>query len=111
MQQVTRQNRQKARCVLQRCPISVKFSNERIYFKPVKMSERLQTPLPKTDDDPFIPLLETQKEKDKARCEAWKDEVQNLLIFVSLAFKIRLKADIRMFEGRSVLSGRHCFHY
>jgi len=48
------------------------------------MNEPFQNPLPKVDRDPFIPLLETQKAKDKARCDPWKDKVQNLLIFVSL---------------------------
>ena len=43
-------------------------------------------PLPKIDGNPFTLLLEPRIEKDKARCEAWKDEVQNLLIFVSLAY-------------------------
>ena len=60
------------------------MSDECIQFQPMKPSEPFQNPLPKVDGDPFIPLLETQKAKDKARCDAWKDEVQNLLIFVSL---------------------------
>ena len=98
-------------CPIATPPVSVKFSEKLIYSKPVKMIERLQTQLPKTDDDPFIPLLEIRKEKDKARCEAWKDEVQNLLIFVSLVLISRLKTNIRMIQGRSILSSRHCFHY
>ena len=53
-----------------------------------------QYPLPKIDGNPFTLLLERRIVKDKARCEAWKDEVQNLLIFVSLASIARSKADI-----------------
>jgi len=51
----------------------------------MKLGEPPQYPLPMIDGDPFILLLESQMKKDKARCEAWKDEVQYLLIFVSLA--------------------------
>jgi len=51
----------------------------------MKLGDSPQYPLPKIDGDPFVLLLESQMKKDKARCEAWKDEVQYLLIFVSLA--------------------------
>jgi len=52
----------------------------------MKLDELPQYPLPKIDGDPFqVLLLESQMGKEKARCEAWKDEVQYLLIFVSLA--------------------------
>jgi len=43
-----------------------------------------QYPLPKIDGNPFTLLLESRVKNDIARCEAWKDEVNNLLIFVSL---------------------------
>jgi len=33
------------------------------------------------DGDPFILLLESQMKKDKARCEAWKDEVHRSIPF------------------------------
>jgi len=59
----------------------------------VKASKPFQKSPLKTDVDPFTPLLEIQKEKDKARCEAWKDEVQNLLIFVSLVPILRGRAN------------------
>jgi len=59
----------------------------------MKLSDPPQIPLPKIDGNPFTLLLEPQREKDKARCEAWKDEVQNLLIFVSLASATSPKAD------------------
>ncbi|KDR83167.1 hypothetical protein GALMADRAFT_134659 [Galerina marginata CBS 339.88] len=39
---------------------------------------------PKPDRDPWSILLEPLMEKDKIQCEAWKDEVQNLLIFAGL---------------------------
>jgi len=51
----------------------------------MRMGDPLEYPLPQIDGNPFTLLLEPRIEKDKARCEAWKDEVQNLLIFVSLA--------------------------
>lgn len=40
----------------------------------------------KPDGDHWMLLLEPLLKKDKARCDAWKDEVQNLLIFVSHVF-------------------------
>jgi len=55
-----------------------------IQFKPMRL-EASQYPLPKIDGDPFILLSESQLKKDSGRCEAWKDEVNNLLIFVSLS--------------------------
>jgi len=59
----------------------------------MKLGDPPQIPLPKIDGNPFTLLLEPQREKDKARCEAWKDEVQNLLIFVSLASATSPNAD------------------
>jgi hypothetical protein len=37
---------------------------------------------PKPDGDPWAILLKPELEADKIRCDAWKEEVQNLLIFV-----------------------------
>ncbi|KAF9478481.1 hypothetical protein BDN70DRAFT_789468, partial [Pholiota conissans] len=34
--------------------------------------------------DPWEILLKHELEADKIRCDAWKDEVQNLLIFAGL---------------------------
>ncbi|KDR78370.1 hypothetical protein GALMADRAFT_1317448 [Galerina marginata CBS 339.88] len=39
---------------------------------------------PKPEGDPWSILLEPLLKKDKIWCEAWKDEVQNLLIFAGL---------------------------
>ncbi|KAH9474541.1 hypothetical protein JR316_0013003 [Psilocybe cubensis] len=39
---------------------------------------------PKPDGDPWSILLEPLLKSDKLRCDAWKDEVQNLLIFAGL---------------------------
>ncbi|PPQ90704.1 hypothetical protein CVT25_005012 [Psilocybe cyanescens] len=39
---------------------------------------------PKPDGDTWRVVLEPLIKKDKMRCEAWKDEVQNLLIFAGL---------------------------
>ena len=57
------------------------------------MGDPPQYPLPKIDRDPFTLLLERRIVKEKARCDAWKDEVQNLLIFVSLGFAMCTIAD------------------
>jgi len=57
------------------------------------MGDPPECPLPKIDGNPFTLLLGSQMEKEKVRCEAWKDEVQNLLIFVSLASTTSPKAD------------------
>jgi len=69
-------------------------TNQCIQFKPIRLGDPLQYPLPKIDGNPFTLLLEPRIEKDKVRCEAWKDEVQHLLIFVSLASASYSKADI-----------------
>lgn len=47
-----------------------------------KCGEPYQFPLPEPIGDPWQTVLTPLMEKDKARCEAWKEEVQNLLIFV-----------------------------
>lgn len=39
-------------------------------------------PIPEPTGDPWENLLTPLLQKDKAQCDAWKDEVQNLLIFV-----------------------------
>ncbi|KDR83165.1 hypothetical protein GALMADRAFT_238997 [Galerina marginata CBS 339.88] len=39
---------------------------------------------PKLDRDPWSILLEPLMKKDKRQCDAWKEEVQNLLIFAGL---------------------------
>jgi len=67
------------------------------------MGDPPKYPLPKIDGDPFVLLLESQLKRDSGRCEAWKDEVNNLLIFVSLDFAPRPKADI-IFVRRPVFS-------
>ncbi|KIM36339.1 hypothetical protein M413DRAFT_31757 [Hebeloma cylindrosporum] len=41
-------------------------------------------PIPRSDEDPWGRLLEPLLVKDKVQCDAWKDEVQNLLIFAGL---------------------------
>lgn len=49
-----------------------------------KCSDSYRFQVPRPDGDPWELVLEPLLQKDKMRCEAWKDEVQNLLIFVSL---------------------------
>lgn len=43
-------------------------------------------PRPENSMDPWSTLLEPLLKKDGERCAIWKDEVQNLLIFVSRIF-------------------------
>jgi len=69
----------------------------------MRMGDPPKYPLPKIDGDPFVLLLESQLKRDSGRCEAWKDEVNNLLIFVSLDFAPRPKADT-IFVRRPVFS-------
>lgn len=38
--------------------------------------------VPKLDVDPFDALLKPLLERDSKQCNAWKDEVQNILVFV-----------------------------
>ena len=50
---------------------------------------------PKPEGDPWNKILAPLMEKDQIKCSAWKEEVQNLLIFVRLySFTRRLN---RMF--------------
>jgi len=62
----------------------------------MRLGDPPQCPLPKIDGNPFTLLLEPQIVKDKSRCEAWRDEVQNLLIFVSLASALHSNIDIAL---------------
>jgi len=79
------------------------YTDRSIQFKPMRMGDPPKYPLPKIDGDPFVLLLESQLKRDSGRCEAWKDEVNNLLIFVSLDFAPRPKADT-IFVRRPVFS-------
>ncbi|KAF9471694.1 hypothetical protein BDN70DRAFT_819686, partial [Pholiota conissans] len=40
--------------------------------------------LPKPDGDPWAVILKPEMETDKIQCDAWKEEVQTLLIFAGL---------------------------
>lgn len=48
-----------------------------------KCGDTFQYPIPKADGDQYEKLLGPLLKRDRVQCEAWKDEVQNLLIFVS----------------------------
>ncbi|KAH9474347.1 hypothetical protein JR316_0012805 [Psilocybe cubensis] len=41
-------------------------------------------PFPESEGDPWNCVLEPYRKNDRIQCEAWKDEVQNLLIFAGL---------------------------
>ncbi|KAF5325275.1 hypothetical protein D9619_009844 [Psilocybe cf. subviscida] len=50
----------------------------------LKLPDTRNTQTPKSDFDPFERLLKPMLEEDTAQCNAWKDEVQNILIFAGL---------------------------
>jgi len=50
------------------------------------LGQPLQNPLhppSEIDSEPFTMAMERQQAKHKTRCQVWKEEVENLLIFVS----------------------------
>ena len=47
-----------------------------------RCGQEYQYPIPKPDGNPWEVVLESLLKKDQVQCAAWKDEVQNLLIFV-----------------------------
>ncbi|KAF9472404.1 hypothetical protein BDN70DRAFT_844557 [Pholiota conissans] len=49
-----------------------------------KCGEEYEYPVPKSEGNPWEVVLEALIKKDKVQCDAWKDEVQNLLIFAGL---------------------------
>lgn len=49
----------------------------------MELKDPFEYPPKKPTGDVWEHLLEPLLERDKAQCAAWKDEVQNLLIFVS----------------------------
>ncbi|KAF9484109.1 hypothetical protein BDN70DRAFT_798383, partial [Pholiota conissans] len=51
---------------------------------PVNLDEPFEHAPPKPDGDPWAIILKPEMEVDKIQCDAWKDEVQNLLIFAGL---------------------------
>ncbi|KAF8184209.1 hypothetical protein BJ912DRAFT_927908 [Pholiota molesta] len=61
--------------------------------------EPYQYPLPAPEGDPWQILLAPILERDKAQCEAWKDEVQNLLIFAGLFSAVVTAFTIETYKG------------
>jgi hypothetical protein len=60
------------------------FANRKIQNPGIwKCGDAFQYPIPKADGDQYEKLLAPLFKRDRVQCEAWKDEVQNLLIFVS----------------------------
>ncbi|PPQ71683.1 hypothetical protein CVT26_007650 [Gymnopilus dilepis] len=49
-----------------------------------RCGQEYQYPIPKPDGNPWEVVLESLLKKDQVQCAAWKDEVQNLLIFAGL---------------------------
>lgn len=48
--------------------------------------------IPKPDFDPFERLLKPMLEQDAVQCNAWKEEVQNIIIFVRLHCIVQVRA-------------------
>ncbi|KIM43427.1 hypothetical protein M413DRAFT_68915, partial [Hebeloma cylindrosporum] len=67
-------------------------------------------PIPRSNEDPWETLLEPLLAKDRVQCEAWKDEVQNLLIFAGLfsavvtSFVVESSKDLRSDPNTLLLS-------
>ncbi|KAF8896748.1 hypothetical protein CPB84DRAFT_1681979 [Gymnopilus junonius] len=51
---------------------------------PWKCGESYKYPIPKPTGNPWEIILEPYLEEDKEKCDAWKEEVQTLLIFAGL---------------------------
>ncbi|KDR70743.1 hypothetical protein GALMADRAFT_75965, partial [Galerina marginata CBS 339.88] len=49
-----------------------------------KCGDTYQYPIPKPEGNPWDVVLEPYLKRDKIQCDAWKDEVQTLLIFAGL---------------------------
>ncbi|KAH9477537.1 hypothetical protein JR316_0009759 [Psilocybe cubensis] len=61
----------------------IKF-DEQDHQKPWTIDDEAYKFAPKKEGNPWQKLLEPVLQKEKIRCEAWKDEVGNLLIFAGL---------------------------
>ena len=69
----------------------------------------LKYPVPREDGDLWDKLLKPLLERDKQQCDAWRDEVENLLIFVSQFFSTFPygASCVHSCLGRSLLCGSH----
>jgi hypothetical protein len=91
---------------------SIRFStNIAGKIKTWRSGEQFQHPLPQTDDNPWMTCNGIVEKFDKDMCDVWKDEIQNLLIFVSFfsLFFFYKCSTIRIL-GRSLLSSGYCIH-
>ena len=80
------------------------------FQKPKQWSynERYRYPIPRGKEDPWETLLAPLLAKDKVQCDAWKDEVQNLLIFVCVhKFNSYISSKCWTLQGWTVLGGRN----
>jgi len=67
-----------------------------------------QYPIPEPNGDPWEFVLEALLKKDKVQCDAWKDEVQNLLIFVRIFIIMSSRQLKVVLQGWFILCCRHC---
>ncbi|KAF9552480.1 hypothetical protein CPC08DRAFT_646840, partial [Agrocybe pediades] len=62
-------------------------------------------PIPKPDTNSWEIVLEALLKKDKVQCNAWKDEVQNLLIFAGLFSAVVTSFVVQSYQSLSPDSG------
>lgn len=96
------------------CMIShtLKSSNLATQPRTWKCGEPYQYSIPEPDGNPWEVVLEALLKKDKIQCDAWKDEVQNLLIFVGYVFEFLIcRASDLILQGWTVLCGSNGFHW
>jgi len=55
-----------------------------------KCGEPYHYSIPEPEGNPWEVVWEALLKKDKIQCDGWKDEVQNLLIFVGFSFHLSL---------------------
>jgi len=82
-----------------------------INYKKWKAGEPFEYPMPKGDGKHWERLLEPAMDAVKIRCAAWKDEIQNLLIFVRDETRTIGMSVISNDATRRVFSPAYCLHF
>lgn len=72
-----------------------------------RCGDTYQYPIPKANDDSWEVVFEAMMKHDRDRCNGWKDEVQNLLIFVRFALLARHPVQIQIIPGWFVFCSCH----
>lgn len=74
-------------------------------------SNPLKNDVPEAERDSFEYPLKPMLEKDTVQCNAWKDEVQNILIFVCSTLHCTDAKLMLNHVGWTLLSGGNCLHH